>query len=145
VNRARQIRKRWLDGGSTTAEWRQELLSLNPAEFMHKRELKRLQGLPDEFTVYRGFQPPSPSDGISWTLDRNVAFYFSMRNYSRPLGEVVQRVVKKSDVFALLADGCKYFVEILIVLQKRVPSEPENPRCVVTETHPSTTSGSSPV
>jgi hypothetical protein len=122
VNQARQIRKRWLDGGYSCAEWRQQLLSLNPAEFMHKRELERLRRLPDEFTVYRGFQhndgTSSPYDGISWTLNRDVALFFTFRQKHLPVGAVVQRVVKKSDVFALIDDRCKYFVEILIVRHK---------------------------
>jgi len=133
MTRERLIRKAWLSSGYSCAEWRQQLLSLNPAEFMRRGELEKLRALPDEFTVYRGFQPPSPRDGISWTLDRTVAEFFSQINPYRPVGEVEERVVRKSDVFALLDNGWRKpwnEVEILIAHEAKGKSQRE-PRCTV--------------
>src|SRR5258707_758604 len=132
MTRERLIRKAWLSSGYSCAEWRQQLLSLNPAEFMRQGELGKLQALPDEFIVYRGYQPPSPRDGISWTLDRTVAEFFSKINPHRPVGEVEERVVRKSDVFALLDNGWrKPWNEVEILIAQAKGKSQREPRCTV--------------
>ena len=54
--------------------------------------------LPEEFTVYRG---GSYESGLSWTLDRETANKFAMRDGSK---KIWTKTVKKSDVI-LYTDG----------------------------------------
>jgi hypothetical protein len=84
--------------------------------FMTDEDRKAYDALPEEFTVYRGYQPDYHNeDGLSWTLDREVAqrlgnrawvYKFLDKPVEDPLnrGKVREMRVKKSDVFAMVTD-----------------------------------------
>jgi hypothetical protein len=78
---------------------------------MTEEEREFLKGLPEEVTIYRGFNYRStieePSydpkhDGISWTLSRKTAQWFADRFDGG--GEVLEKTIKKSEIFAYLKD-----------------------------------------
>ena len=101
---ARKVRDAWslcLDSQAQQLEWAQILYTIDPIDFMLSRERKKFDELPDEFTVYRGFQG-SCRKGISWTLNIDVAEMFANLNEKLPKGEVIERSVRKSEIFALI-------------------------------------------
>ena len=106
----RRVRKGWFVGGYSSPEWRRKLLSVDPVKFMRGYEHARLKSLPDEFVVYRGYQLPAHKNGISWTLDRSVAQVFSNMNSQLPIGEVLERKVKKCEVFAFLDNEAEVLI-----------------------------------
>jgi hypothetical protein len=79
---------------------------------MTPEESKTLERMPDEFSVYRGFQNGA-REGYSWTLRRDVAEEFATENKQFPPGEVIERRVRKSEVYAFLQ-----FDEEEIILRK---------------------------
>lgn len=78
------------------------LRNCDTRKFMYARDRKKFDRLPEEFTVYRGFQGPN-RDGCSWTLSYKCALRFTDLRPELPKGKVIKRRVKKSDVFAVLA------------------------------------------
>lgn len=82
--------------------------------FMTDEDKAEFAKLPDEFTIYRGYRPDLGNrDGLSWTLDRELAQRFGNRAWTsltidKPLtdprnpGRVAERRVKKREVFAFL-------------------------------------------
>ena len=101
---ARKIRDAWtfcLSSHAQQSEWARLLSTINPKDFMLPQERRRFDNLPDEFTVYRGFQADS-REGLSWSLSREVAEIFSRLNEKLSNGKVVKRRVRKSNVFALI-------------------------------------------
>jgi hypothetical protein len=109
VNRPRkyalQVRKAWLQSGGAAdriEEWSNHLRQFNTHEFMTPADRTFFNSLSDEFTVYRGIQNSSPN-GISWTTSREVAEGFVCINPRLPVGRVVEKRIKKSQVFAALA------------------------------------------
>lgn len=61
-------------------------------------------GLPDTFTVYRGFHNTGAEDGYSWTLDRERACWFAHRLC--PTGgqpKVASGIISRRDVFAFMS------------------------------------------
>ena len=76
---------------------------------MDKQERKAFRNLPDKLTIYRGYVPNKNKNGLSYTLDETTANWFSNRfnNHlvslkakSNKNGNVLKRVVNKSDVLA---------------------------------------------
>jgi hypothetical protein len=76
------------------------LADCDPRKFMTPEECQAFDSLPDEFMVYRGYQGDN-RDGVSWTLSREAAEMFS-RLRELPEGQIIERWVKKSEVFACL-------------------------------------------
>jgi hypothetical protein len=72
------------------------------SSFMFEEERAALSLLPDVVEIYRGCQDHN-MNGLSWTTDQSVAQKFAGR--WRRKGMVLQRTVKKSDIFAYLVDG----------------------------------------
>jgi hypothetical protein len=68
--------------------------------FMNEDERAEFEKLPDEFTIYRGYQPRKNKTGFSYTTDEKKAIWFANRFYKD--GEVLSRKVKKCKVFAYL-------------------------------------------
>jgi hypothetical protein len=68
---------------------------------MDEEELEFFKNLPDEITIYRGYRKRKNKKGLSWTLSKERAEWFS-RRFARTDSEaaVVKRVVKKSQVLA---------------------------------------------
>lgn len=66
--------------------------------FMSIEDVKVFEKLPDEFVVYRGHRNNKDKRGLSYTLSLSVAKKFSKRFDGQ--GHIVERVIKKSDVFA---------------------------------------------
>jgi hypothetical protein len=77
------------------------MLACDPRKFMTERECQKFDGLPDEFTVYRGYQGEN-ADGASWTLSLEVAEMFIALRQDLPVGRIRERRVKKAEVFACL-------------------------------------------
>jgi hypothetical protein len=71
--------------------------------FMDDDERKFFASLPDEITVYRGYQKGKNFDGISYTLNKERAEWFAKRWSRGNRAAVRERVVKKPQVFAYLA------------------------------------------
>jgi hypothetical protein len=79
VSYARKIRDAWtfcLDSYQQQSNLAHALSGVGPEDFMYPGERRKYNKLPDEFLVYRGFQAGF-RNGMSWSLDRNVAVMFS--------------------------------------------------------------------
>jgi len=76
------------------------LSTIDSMDFMSPKEREKFAELPYEFMVYRGFQ--GESRGLSWSLCRDVAERFSNLNSDLPKGEILERFVRKSQVFAVI-------------------------------------------
>lgn len=80
----------------------QEFLSLfqraNPIFLMEPDELKVLQSLPDEITIYRGSKPNTSLTALSWTINPDVAQWFADRFEKN--GTVYEAKISKKDVLA---------------------------------------------
>lgn len=64
--------------------------------FMTETDREVFKGLPDNLTIYRGYNGKGKW-GISWTLDKEDAAYFA--NRFRKNGKIAQKVVSKDKVF----------------------------------------------
>jgi hypothetical protein len=71
------------------------------SSFMSEEDRKFLAELPKDVTVYRGYQPGLNKEGLSYTLDKDRAKWFSKR-FSKT-GEVAVRTVKRNKIFAYLS------------------------------------------
>jgi hypothetical protein len=115
VRYARHLRRVW-----SWLPQRHELLEkivkhVRSSDFMTAADRKAFNKLPPRFTIYRGFQNGARK-GFSWTLNREyVAEMFSNLDERFPRGEVIERRVKKSEVFAYISD----FDEDEIILQRK--------------------------
>ena len=79
------------------------LLSLSEKQdtkhlFMSESDLKTYNELPNEFKVYRGYIIDQNENGFSYTLNKEKAEWFSKRFHKN--GSVLERTVKKEDIFA---------------------------------------------
>jgi len=70
----------------------------NSHYFMDKKDLEYFNSLPNEFMVYRGYV--HWENGYSYSLDRERAVWFAERFGQN--GLVIERLVKKEDVFAYI-------------------------------------------
>jgi hypothetical protein len=120
---AREARRRWIREGRNRIDrdaWTKIFASSDPQQFMTARERKKFEALPDTFTVYRGYVNfPNDvfdnADGLSWTLDRNVAEFFASEMMPDVVSNVVERIVEKSDVFAYVEKNGNNEKEIIIL------------------------------
>jgi hypothetical protein len=85
--------------------WKRMLKSERPQRqfFMEDSEREALKKLPTQFTVYRGCLKGLNEEGLSWTLDKAKAEWFSTRyrrNGEQPC--VHTKTVRRKDVFAHL-------------------------------------------
>ncbi|MFI5419906.1 MAG: hypothetical protein ACHQ1H_02955 [Nitrososphaerales archaeon] len=111
---ARKVRDAWsfgLDSQAQQTEWAHLLFTIDPTDFMLPRERKKFDELPDQFTVYCGFQG-NYRESLSWTLNIEVAEMFSNLNEKLPKGIIIERRVRKSEIFALI-DGDQQEIIIL--------------------------------
>lgn len=69
--------------------------------FMDEEEREFLAKLPEQVTVYRGYEHGKNLNGLSYTLDKARAEWFAKR-YTKTNGRVRERVVFKKDIFAYL-------------------------------------------
>ena len=80
-----------------------ELINLfkqsDPAFMMEDKELIGYERLPDKFKVYRGVKKNQDHKALSWTLNKDVAKWFSLRFSDE--GVVYTAEIKKEDVFAV--------------------------------------------
>lgn len=72
--------------------------------FMNASENRFFDKLPEEFTIYRGYHENRNKNGFSYTLDKKIADWFSVRftDASLYVPNVKEIVVKKKDVFAYI-------------------------------------------
>jgi hypothetical protein len=96
----------WIDAESVWCNqslWRQLWNADRPDKqnAMEVKERKAFVDLPDEITVYRGAQEGCNIDGMSWTLDRDVAVWFATNRHHSPRVLLTARA-KKSHAHALL-------------------------------------------
>ena len=99
------------------------LYTIDLMDFMLPRERKKFDELPDQFTVYRGFQG-NCRKGISWTLNIEIAEMCSNLNEKLPKGKVIERRVRKSEIFALI-DSDEQEIIILPRMHGRRRMSPE--------------------
>lgn len=66
---------------------------------MDDREMIVYEQLPDKFKVYRGVKKNQDYKALSWTLDKDVAKWFSLRFTEH--GVVYEAEIRKGDVFAI--------------------------------------------
>lgn len=71
----------------------------NKESFMTDEDQKFFNDLPEELTVYRGCVEGLNEEGFSYTTEREEAEWFSKR-FSKRGGKVVERTIKKNEVFA---------------------------------------------
>lgn len=80
-----------------------ELINLfkqcDPTIMMDDSELMGYERLPDKFKVYRGVKKNQDHKALSWTLNKDVAKWFSLRFSDE--GVVYKAEIKKEDVFAV--------------------------------------------
>lgn len=77
----------------------------NHKEFMGDEDWKFFQDLPDEFTIYRGYDADYETDedfGFSWSLSQEQAQWFADR-FGSESGAVATKKVKKSEVVGYLS------------------------------------------
>ena len=99
-SRERRLRDIWQYGGSKVTDMT-AFVGCDPRKFMTPKECRKFDALPDEFTVYRGFQGDN-RNGHSWSLTRLAAEMFSNLREELSPGQIIERRVKKSEVFACL-------------------------------------------
>ena len=68
---------------------------------MDEKEFNTLLALPDVVTIYRGCQKGINEHGLSWTLDKSIAQWFSTRLDRDGEPIVLERTVAKSDIIAV--------------------------------------------
>ena len=68
---------------------------------MNASERRYFSKLPEEFKIYRGYQSGRNKNGFSYSIDENIAKWFSSR-FSDNV-QVKEITVKKEDVFAYLS------------------------------------------
>jgi hypothetical protein len=132
---AREVRRRWIREGRDRIDrdaWTKIFASTDPQQFMTARERKKFAALPDTFTVYRGYVnfPDGVfdnADGLSWTLDRNVAEFFTSEMIPGVVSNIRERRVQKSNVFAYVEKNGNNEKEIIIL-----PAHPEKRRAGTT-------------
>lgn len=108
----RTERGAWIYGGSSDPCWIEKLRGIDPMKFMNGRERKMFARLPEKFMVYRAQEPHRPN-GVSWTLSKKIAEEFAAAFAGAgQLRRVVERQVKKSEVFARIQGREK---EVLIL------------------------------
>lgn len=64
--------------------------------FMAEEDRAFFEALPERFEIYRGCSKRS-EDGLSWTVDRKIAEFFTKRHRG---GYVISKTVNKKDCFA---------------------------------------------
>jgi len=111
------LRKLWMDSENIWQNRNQwvRLLRSNRAgksTLMTRKELAKLNSLPDKITVWRGCTKRN-KDGVSWTLSEDKANFFAYRFGKTGQEFVRKRVVRKQDVLAYFADRKEF--EVLIV------------------------------
>lgn len=87
---------------------------------MNEAERAAFAKLPDEFEIWRGCYAIN-RDGLSWTLDRNVAERFPLLNRYRRDGEqalLVKARIRKSECIALKLDRGEHEI---VALRTRCP------------------------
>jgi len=98
------LREVWIDSENVwqnLEEWIDLLTDddrLDREYLMTAEERIALAKMPEKFTIYRGAVPGLNEDGISWTLDRERAKWFSTR-LNKP-GRVFEKEVRREDVVA---------------------------------------------
>jgi hypothetical protein len=118
---AREVRRQWIRAGRDLIdrdEWATTFARVDPQQLMTAREQKKFEALPESFTVYRGYVKGygfDNADGLSWTLDRNVAEFFASEMVAGVVSTVVERVVNKQDVFAYIEKNGNNEKEIIIL------------------------------
>ena len=71
----------------------------DPTHMMDDSELTAYERLPEKIKVYRGVKKNLDYKALSWTLDKDVAKWFSLRFTDK--GIVYEAEIKKEDVFAV--------------------------------------------
>ena len=104
---ARKARDAWtscLDTHAQQEEWTQIFSTIDPIDFMLPEERKRLDELPNEFMVYRGYQGYRRV-GLCWALSLEAANISANLDQTLPRGKVVACRVTKADVYALVLNN----------------------------------------
>ena len=100
----------WIDSENiwqNFPNWKRLLRSKRPHKhaFMDADDKKEFKALPNRLTVYRGCVCGQNETGMSWTLDKAKATWFSSRFLRRDKGEkpcVLEKTINKSKAFAYL-------------------------------------------
>lgn len=103
----RLVREAWEDTEFPHANesmWRELFESERPQrhEMMDSEEIEALAALPEVVVIHRGYSGEEGEDGMSWTLDRDKAEWFSKRFSHRGEPQVVTRQISKDNILALI-------------------------------------------
>ncbi len=81
-------------------EWKKLLKQRKETKhlFMSEADKEVFNSLPDKITIYRGCIPKQNEKGLSYTIDKEKAEWFSKRFHKN--GKVIKKVVDKSEIFA---------------------------------------------
>ncbi|MFC5647521.1 hypothetical protein, partial [Kitasatospora cinereorecta] len=74
-----------------------------PELVMTAQDYKAWQELPETVTAYRGYDASHTGEGLSWSLNRDIAERFANRCNGEPV--VIEREFKRSDIIAYLGFG----------------------------------------
>lgn len=83
-------------------EWISYWKKVNLELIYDEEDKKVIDGLPDEFYVYRGLMPRAKKNALSWTIDKDKAIWFAKR--FEPHGKVYRAKAKKKDILVYLSD-----------------------------------------
>lgn len=84
--------------------------------FMDEKDRGMLAAMPEEFVVWRGACRGENECGLSWTVDREKAAWFSTRLRDEDDAVLLEMTVKSSDVFAYMTGRGES--EIIILPEK---------------------------
>jgi hypothetical protein len=76
-----------------------QLLPPNVVHLMTETEREKLSQLPEDFIVYRGHHPRL-LNGISWTIDRNIALQYALGWHKN--SQISSGIVSKKSVIAVI-------------------------------------------
>lgn len=92
----------------SVAELKKMFKKANKKYLMEKDEIKKIENMPEEITIYRGITSDTYYKALSWTLDENKAIWFSNRFNTN--GNVFRAKIKKQDVLAYFGNEEKEII-----------------------------------
>lgn len=91
-----------VDPNVSQSDWIRFFKKAKPELLMDRDEIEMLDQLSDRVVVYRGLQPNASVQGLSWTIDSNVAKWFASRFGHN--GSVYRAEIEKCNILAFFGN-----------------------------------------